>query len=285
MPKRSFQCLFLIICFGAGAAKAVEPSTEARSLFNGRDLSGWNSWLGIPEVPAIPFDLRGNWPSAIGINQDPAGVFSVVTEDGAPAIRISGEIWGALVSEHAYSDYHLRLQYKWGPGRYAPRAEKPPNSGLLYHSIGEHGAFWSYWMRSAEFEIMQGSTGDFSSVDSVAADINTVWDWSAPIPWQRYQASGSATSVSGAVFRVSASADHERPVGEWNTLDLYTQGDTAIHLVNGIKVLQADNLRHPLESQSQPLTSGRLQLQSEGAEIYFRDIEFRPLSGNHQLPE
>lgn len=222
----------------------------------------------------MPLKLWGDWPPQVGLDTDPEGVYSVVIEDGAPALRISGETWGALISKQVFTNYHLQLQYKWGDARFAPRAEKPRNTGLLYHSNGPYGAFWSYWMRSVEFEIMEGSTGDFTSVDGVRGQVKTVLDWSAPFPWQRYSATGGSTGVGGVVFRVSASADYEVYDKQWNTLDLFVLQDGASHYVNGHRVLAISELR----DDSGPLTSGRIQLQSEGAEVFFRNITVRPIS-------
>jgi len=253
------------------------PNNDFTSLFNGQDLSGWHTWLGAAEVPRLPIKLWWDWPPQVGLNVDPQQVFSVVQEDGAPAIRISGETWGALISEQQYSDYAVSLQYKWGEARYAPRAEKPRNTGLLYHSIGSYGAFWSYWMRSAEFEIMEGSTGDFTSVDGVGGDVNVRRDWDAPFPWKRYSADGEKTAVGGMTFRVSASVDAEKPSGQWNTLTLYVLGDQAQHYVNGQLAFAVSNLRDESEGEPVALTKGQLQLQSEGAEVFFRDIRIRSI--------
>lgn len=270
----------LLILAGLASAQPAAQSANSASfepLFNGRDLSGWETYLGIPEVPTLPFDPFGNWPAPIGRGEDPTGVYSVVNEDGEPAIRISGEIWGALISQREFENYHLRLQYKWGTARFAPRDEAPPNTGLLYHSVGRDGAFWSYWMRSAEFEIMEGRTGDFTSVDGVTGVARTDWDRSTGYPWQRYAPEASETALGGAVFRVAMSADFEKPVGEWNQLDLYVLGDAAVHSVNGEVVFRVTELAHDVDGQSVPLTRGALQFQSEGAEVFFRNIKIRAI--------
>ncbi|MFT4519224.1 MAG: hypothetical protein ACI9JM_001615 [Halioglobus sp.] len=248
------------------------------SLFNGKDLAGWNTWLGAKEVPALPLKLWGDWPPQVGLDSDPSAVFSVIEEDSAPAIRISGEIWGALISQSEFADYHLQLQYKWGDARYARRADKPRNSGLLYHSTGEYGAFWSYWMRSVEFEIMEGRTGDFTSVDNVGGKIATRWDWDASYPWQQYDETGSKTAVGGMVFRVAAASYPEFSGEQWNTLDLYVLDDRAVHRVNGQTVLRIEGLLDQSSDENITLAGGRLQLQSEGAEVYFRNIRIRSIT-------
>src|ERR1043165_6438557 len=52
---------------------------KGRELFNGKDLEGWDTGLGKP--------YKGD--KAIGLNQDPDKVFTVVELDGKPAIRVS----------------------------------------------------------------------------------------------------------------------------------------------------------------------------------------------------
>jgi len=61
-------------------------------LFNGKDLSGWDTYLG------PPLDDAGKKLSDIpvGLNNDPNHVFSIVNEDGEKVIRISGQEWGGL---------------------------------------------------------------------------------------------------------------------------------------------------------------------------------------------
>lgn len=272
-----FFLLFAII--SSLPTHADQPFTD---LFNGKDLSGWDTWLGAAEVPALPIKLWGEWPETIGLNRDSEAVFSVVEEDGEPAIRVSGEIWGALISKQSYGNYHLQIQYKWGETRTAPRADKPRNTGLLYHSLGDYGAFWTYWMRSAEFEIMEGHTGDFTSVDGVAGDTKSVRDWSESYPWKRYETTGSATRVGGLNFRLAAKNNEELKHGQWNTLDLYTVGANASHVVNGRHVFSIENLRDDATDPPTILTKGRLQLQSEGAEVFFRRLRIRPIE---EIPE
>src|SRR5436190_2959436 len=68
---------------------AGEPADAWVSLFNGKDLTGWDTWLGRPNGEK----------EAVGLNKDPKKVYTVVEEDGKPAIRISGEVFGALTTK------------------------------------------------------------------------------------------------------------------------------------------------------------------------------------------
>src|SRR5438094_529459 len=89
--------LALLIATAAAADEKAGPWTQ---LFNGRDLTGWETWLGIPDKSTagidLPRDADGRYAAPLGLNVDPKQVFTLVEVDGKPAIRISGEIFGAL---------------------------------------------------------------------------------------------------------------------------------------------------------------------------------------------
>ena len=96
--------------------------------------------------------------------------------DGAPAIRISGEIYGALTTRAEYENYHLRFEFKWGEQRWPPREQAVRDSGCCYHAVGPHGASYGFWMRSFEFQIQEGDCGDFYSLAGVIVDVEAVPD-------------------------------------------------------------------------------------------------------------
>jgi len=63
-------------------------------------------------------------------------------------------------------------------------------------------------------------------------------------------------------------SDLEKPVGEGNRQEVIAYGDTLTNIVNGVVVNKGYRV-YP--------TAGKIQIQSEGAEIYFRRIELLPL--------
>ncbi|EGF89493.1 hypothetical protein ABI_39070 [Asticcacaulis biprosthecium C19] len=253
---------------------ATGPAVE---LFNGKDIDAWDAWLGYPD-PGQTYSA--DHAPSIG----PAGkgdIFKVVTEDGGPALFISGKTWGSLVHQGDYGNYHLRLEYKWSGKRHAPRLDQPENNGLLYHSHGEPGAVWGTWMRSAEFEIMTGSTGMIVPVGAnLKATTTAVKDPAIIAPGHRFTVGAPEYTTVGntADWNVENARDAEKPVGQWNTLDLYVFGDRAIHVVNGVPVMEVWNLCDTdAAGVCQPLTHGRIQFQSEGAETFFRHITLEPI--------
>lgn len=80
------------------------------------------------------------------------------------------------------------------------------------------------------------------------------------------------------IARIRKSGTHERD--GWNTIEVIVQGDRAVHIVNG----QVNNRCHQLERPDParpgkflPVTEGRIVLQAEGAEVFFRNVVLTPL--------
>ena len=86
-----------------------------------------------------------------------------------------------------------------------------------------------------------------------------------------------APKVVGTTRRVIKSPTVEKPNGQWNTIELYCLGQTSVHVVNGRTALVLTGLRQKSDAGETPLTRGRLQLQSEGSEVFYRNIELRPI--------
>jgi hypothetical protein len=69
--------------------------------------------------------------------------------------------------------------------------------------------------------------------------------------------------------RVVRTTDAEKPLGEWNVVEVICDGDTITNIVNGVVVNKATRAS---------VTRGKIILQSEGAEVFFRNITLTPLN-------
>jgi hypothetical protein len=256
-------------------------------LWNGKNLDGWTTWMQQPaassEVPGLKRDADGKYIEPIGSDRDPLKVFTVVDDvDGKPAIRISGEVFGELRSKESFKDYHLKLQFKWGEKKWAPRdkPETPRDSGLLYHVHSAPGAEGRTWARSVELQIQEHDVGDLYAVGSAiavrakarAGTKPTLYDYDPAGEWTYFSQS------QGSMGRCIKQPDNEKPTGEWNTVELIAFGNDAIHIVNGKVVMR---LHGPVRINADlptPVTSGPIIFQSEGAELFYRDIQVRPIT-------
>ncbi len=262
----------LLLCF---STLLFAQQNAPVSLFNGKDLAGWDTYIG------PPLDDAGKMLSTtpVGLNNDPHHVFTIVQQDGEKVIRISGENWGAISTKKEYANFHLQLQFKWGTLTWGQKKGKPKDSGLLYFSVGDYGADYGAWMRSQEFQVEEGNCGDYWGVAGGMEDIPAV---------QRAD-SQYVYNPTGEVYTFSANSkvgrhcikngDAEKPAGEWNTLDLYCFGDTSVHVINGQVMMVLYHSAQLDNGRVLPLTTGKLQIQSEGAEVFYKHITIAPLQG------
>jgi hypothetical protein len=278
------RLLIVAVLLGVMAIRAESGWTP---LWNGTDLDGWTTWMRQPapssQVPGLKRDADGNYIEPIGSGHDPLKVFTVVADvDGRPAIRISGEVFGELRTKGAFKDYHLRLRFKWGDKKWPPREkpETPRDSGLLYHVHTAPGAGGRTWARSIELQIQEHDVGDLYAVGSAiavrakprAGTQPTMYDYDPAGEWTFFSQS------QGAPGRCVKQPDNEKPTGVWNTVELVSFGDDAIHIVNGTVVMRLHGAVRIDGDVPTPVTSGQIILQSEGAEVFYRDIEIRPIT-------
>jgi hypothetical protein len=213
-----------------------------------------------------------------GLDNDPKQVFSVDSDsDGEKLIRVSGEQFGGLISKQEYENYHLQLEFKWGKLTWAPKKKRKKDSGLLYHSVGELGGDNGFWLRSQEFQIEQGNVGDYWGVSGAFEDV----------PADKMNDSTFVYDPGGNFYTFSThtpagrhcvkKGDAEKPTGEWNTLDLYCHGDTSVQVVNGQIMMVLYHSQQWDNGSASPLTKGKLQIQSEGAEVYYKNIRIKPI--------
>src|SRR5215475_1248770 len=146
--------LFLSTAVGYGQSIAITPDRTIR-LFDGKTLDHFETWQ------------QDNH------EKDPDKVFSVVDQiDGAPAIRISGQHWGGIITKSVYRDYKLVVEFRWGLLTWGQRKDRARDSGILLHCQGRPGSsqkdFNGPWMRSVEFQMIDGGVGDIILVGGYA---------------------------------------------------------------------------------------------------------------------
>jgi hypothetical protein len=265
------KALVVTLCGLPAAAPAADIPSFARDLpavksgepilkFNGKDFTGFYVYTKEHKY------------------EDPLKVFTVV--DGM--LRVSGEEFGGIATGGNFRDYHLITEWKWGDETWGARKEKSRDSGILLHCVGPDGAAGGQWMQSIECQIIEGGCGDFirvrggSTTPSLTCTVRIGPDGKQPY----YDKAGKPLTNGPRInwwgrdpqwkdilgFR--GSNDVEKPVGEWNRMEVICDGDTITNIVNGYVVNCGTNASQ---------TEGKLQLQSEGAEIFFRKIEVRPL--------
>ncbi len=280
---RNVALLTIFLISSASADKAKIGKDGWSYLFD-KDMTQWTTYLGIPRaetvVTGIPKDEKGNYTQAIGFNKDERGVFTTSIVDGEPVLHVTGEIYGSVHTKQEFENYHLVVQFKWGTQKWPPRLTEPLDSGILYHVIGDHGIdYWKAWALSQEFQIMEHSTGDWWQIAGSQIDIRCEKAEGETVPIYNPKAPLISYGPGGAGITCLRGKDAEKPRGEWNTLELITFGDKSLHIVNGEVVMALSNSRYTLDGNVIPLTKGKILLQSEAGEVFFKGVKIKSIKG------
>ena len=162
-------------------------------------------------------------------NVDPKSVWSA--KDGV--LRFHSTAKGYIKTERSFSNYHLHVEWRWPKD-----AAVNSNSGVLVHLHGPD----AIWPLSFEAQLKNQNAGQ---VVGMGLDIPD-----APVLVNRKRAPRLAEPS-------------EKPLGEWNTYEIYCRGDVIEVFINGVKQNRVDKL---------PASAGAIALQMEGFPVEFRNV-------------
>lgn len=189
--------------------------------------------------PTVLFNGKDfeGWTFHLPDGSDPAKTWSVSPEGH---MICSGKPAGYIRTSGDYTHYVLELEWRWNPA-----VEGNRNSGVLLRMIGED----KVWPKSLEAQLQSGSAGDFWVIDG-------------------FPCKTDPKRTQGRNCKRLAADDLEKPLGDWNQYRITVERGNVSLEINGIVVNAASEA---LE------TPGKICLQSEGAEIHFRNIRLFPL--------
>ncbi|MDP4222578.1 MAG: DUF1080 domain-containing protein [Bacteroidota bacterium] len=156
---------------------------------------------------------------------NPATVFNV--QNGV--IHIKGDPFGYMRTKDSYSDYTLHVEWRW--------PSEASNSGVFIHAQTPD----TIWLKTFECQLKAGSAGDFVCMNG--AKMN--------------EQKGNSRMVS------KLAQSSEKPVGEWNTMEVTCKGNTIEVNVNGVLQNKATGISD---------SKGYICLQSEGKDVEFRNV-------------
>jgi hypothetical protein len=222
----SLTTLFVSLAAAAASCAMADDKEGPIKLFNGTDLSGWRKFLDPKNPKTKDVDLNKFW----------------TVKDGV--IYCDGSIPGYLITEKDFSDYVLKLEWRWGDSA----KEKPkPNSGVFVHVVGDD----KIWPKAIEAQLAADQAGDIWLVDGFKLKIDE---------------SRHDPKSERHYFRLKDGI--EKPRGEWNQYEITCKGKSLRLVINGQFVNEGSDAE---------LTKGKILLQSEGSEIHFRNIELTPI--------
>ena len=238
-PRRVLSCLLAACSLALVSCATEKQNGKVVHLIQSNDRSPFYTFL-----------------KDIGRDTDSDNVFTLTNG----VLRISGEHYGYIATrETNFSNYKLVAEFRWGAKTWAPRETNARDSGVLIHCNGKD----QVWPKSIEAQIIEGGTGDilvvngaYLTVDGVTKGPNIArFDRPGRNPWSDEKGFRGPHEI-------------EKPAGEWNRMEVLSDHGKVSIKVNGHTTLTGTN--------ASP-TSGRILMQSEGAEIFFRRLDVYPI--------
>jgi len=191
-----------------------------------------------------------------GVDKDPDSVFTL--SNGV--LHISGQYYGYLATRATnFSNYKIVAEFKWGEKTWPPRLTNARDSGILVHCVGKD----QVWPKCIEAQMIEGGTGDILVVSGAYLTVDGV---TKGPQIARFDRPGRNPWRDELGFR--GPHEIEKPHGQWNRMVVLCDGDKVSITVNGHKTLEGTNAKP---------NSGRISLQTEGAEVFFRRLDIYPL--------
>lgn len=208
------------------------PNGERIALFNGKNLNGWET-----DVPAA--------------DHDPNVPPSFVVRNGT--LISMGKPKGHLITTSAYHNYRLVIEYRF--------PNKPGNGGVLVHTSTPR-VLYQMFPASIEVQMQHQQAGDFWCI----GENIKVPNMHARRPRENGQQWGGMQADARHILNQTDGS--EKPLGQWNRMEIMCKGDEVIVHVNG------DLVNHGYGSTA---TSGKIAIQAEGSVMEFRRIDLYPL--------
>jgi hypothetical protein len=225
----------------AQQSKALTPGSSSNTLtqaeradgwillFDGTDTKGWHSY-GFPNAAA-------QWTA----------------QDGTIALDKSKGEYGDLVTDSAYSDFDLKLEWKISPGG---------NSGILFYVQEDTVKNQFPFYTGPEMQVLDNAANsDGKSYKHRAGDLYDL---------------------------IASSSKPVHPAGQWNQAEIHSKGGQLQLFLNGVKVVETtmwnDHWRQMIAHSKFKqwadfgvAHTGKISLQDHNFPVWFRNIKIKKL--------
>ncbi|MEY2465592.1 MAG: hypothetical protein QOD03_113, partial [Verrucomicrobiota bacterium] len=222
-----FRFSFFVIGLAAvnlfsGCRTQHAESSGWEPLFDGKSLKGWHVFL--KDRNAVVSDTNH-------LVQVHEGEIQFYKDAEAGRSQPSG----CVMTDKEFSNYHLRLEYKWGEKKFSSRPNARRNSGLLYHCGAD-----KVWPDSVQCQIQEEDTGDLFALSTrVTSSVDPATTNAIPVFLEGGVLLDQGAFGTNVRFIRNPMNEH----AGWNTVEIIVRGDSATHIVNGKVNNRCSNIR------------------------------------------
>jgi cytochrome c len=216
---------------------AAEKAAGWQLLFDGKTRSGWHNFG--------KSTLGTSWviqDAALHLNAKPNPDGHWQAEDG-----------GDILTDNAYTNYELKLDWKIGPCG---------NSGIIYNVIEDPSKFSYAWQTGPEMQVLDNNCHPDARFEKHRA--GDLYDL------------------------IACKYETVKPAGQWNHVRIVSQDGKIEHWLNNRKLVQYDmnspswkklieNSKFNTFPDFGKSKSGRISLQDHGDPVWYKNIKIKPL--------
>lgn len=239
-----------------GASKNdTNSNTDFTPIFNGKDWDGWH--LKLKNEDAIKAtQVFAIEDGMIHVYKDLPDSLGLDTGENASH--------GMIYTNKKYSKFIFKFDYKWGSKIYNNFNQFQYDAGMYYHVVND-----KIWPVGFEYQVRYNHTQNKNHTGDFWAPPGTKLQWYAGPDgtFELPQNGGKPQPFKKGEQSVLTDAPYNGLNGKWNQCEVIVMGDKyAIHKLNGKIVNMATDLS---------ISEGLIGLQSETAEIFYRNIQIQ----------
>ncbi len=255
MRTKTTLCLLFAISLAfisCSSEKSPYDDSNFTTIFNGENFDGW--YLKI---------RSGDAELAKKLYAIEDGEIHIFNDDFPDNYELRGDCatHGLFYTNREYSRYILRFDYKWGSKIANNYHMFQYDAGCYYHVIDDR-----IWPVGVEYQIRYNDQTDENHTGDYWISKVTPMEWytDGEGHYLSPEAGGVLAKYRVGEHRALKTAEHNALNGEWNSCEIIVMGDEySIHKLNDQVVNVATSLG---------IESGKIGLQSETGEIYYRNI-------------
>ena len=257
MRKNALTRLLVVLCLITGIVTNTSAQKKSKdgyvSLFNGKNLDGWYAKI-----------RSGDAELANKVYAVEDGMVHVFNKDFPQEYELNTGVnatHGLFYTNKKYSKFIFRFEYKWGTKMANNFDQFQYDAGMYYHVVDD-----KIWPKGIEYQVRYDHTKKMNHTGDY---------WANGLEWYSKDGITFSLPAEGGLPILGHKGEHLAKTnakfnalnGKWNKCEVIVMGDKySIHKLNGKVVNMATKL---------PYSEGVIGLQSETAEIYYRNIEIK----------